>query len=136
MALLLTPFFGSAEVWRREFAAAMSDLDVRIWPEVGDPDDIEAAAIVALPPGTLRTFPNLRLILSLTAGTDSLLRDPDLPDVPIVRAGDPAGDAMMNETALLHVLRHHRNMPEYLRAQARHEWKRLPVRRASERRVA
>jgi glyoxylate/hydroxypyruvate reductase len=135
MALLLTPLFGSAEVWRREFAAAMPELEVRAWPEVGDPADIEAAAIWALPPGTLRKFPNLRLILSLTAGIDALLRDPDLPDVPIARAGDPAGDAMMNETALLHVLRHHRNMPEYLRAQARREWKRLPVKRASERKV-
>jgi glyoxylate/hydroxypyruvate reductase len=135
MALLLTPIFGGPDVWRREFAAVMPDLEIRCWPDVGDPADIEAVALVALPPGTLRTFPNLRLILSLTAGTDSLMRDRDLPDVPIVRAGDPAGDAMMNETALLHVLRHHRNMPDYLRAQARREWKRLPVRRASERKV-
>jgi glyoxylate/hydroxypyruvate reductase A len=133
MALLLTPLFGSAEVWRREFAAAMPELEIRIWPEAGDPAAIEAAAIWALPPGELRKLPNLRLILSLTAGTDALLCDPDLPNVPIVRAGDPAGDAMMNEAALLHVLRHHRNMPEYLRAQARREWKRLPVKRASER---
>ena len=135
MALLLTPVFGGPDVWRREIAAAMPDLEVRIWPDVGDPADIEAAAIIALPPGTLSTFPNLRLIVSLTAGTDSLLRDPDLPDVPIVRAGDPAGDDMMNETALLHVLRHHRDMPEYLRQQARREWKKLPIKPAAERTV-
>lgn len=135
MALLLTPYFGSPEVWRREFAAVLPDLDLRIWPEVGDPADIEAAAIIALPPGTLRRFPNLRLIVSLTAGIDSMLRDTDLPDVPIVRAGDPAGDVMMNETALLHVLRHHRNMPEYVRQQARREWKKLPIKRARERKV-
>lgn len=135
MALLLTPIFGGPEVWRREFGAAMAELDVRIWPEIGDPADIEAAAILALPPGALAKLPNLRLILSLTAGTDALLRDPALPDVPIVRAGDPTGDAMMSETALLHVLRHHRNMPEYLAAQARREWKKLPVKRADERNV-
>ncbi len=135
MALLLTPIFGSPDVWRREFAAAMPDLDVRIWPEAGDPADIEAVAIYALPPGELAKLPNLRLILTLTAGTDSLLRDPALPNVPIVRAGDPGGDVMMNETALLHVLRHHRNMPDYLAAQARREWKKLPVKRADERNV-
>ena len=135
MALLLTPLFGGPEVWRRELAAAMPELEVRIWPDIGDPADIEAAAILALPPGELAKLPNLRLILSLTAGTDSLLRDPDLPDVPIVRAGDPAGDAMMNETALLHVLRHHRNMPAYLAAQTRREWKKLPIKQASERTV-
>ena len=135
MALLLTPRFGSPEVWRREFSAAMPELDVRMWPDIGDPADIEAAAVVSIPSGELAKLPNLRIILSLTAGIDKLMGDPSLPDVPIVRAGDPAGDAMMNETALLHVLRHHRNMPEYLRAQARREWKKLPIKPARERTV-
>jgi len=135
MALLLTPMFGGPEVWRRAFAAGMPDLEVRTWPEIGNPADIEAAAVGIPPAGMLAGLTNLRLILSLTAGTDGLLRDPDLPDVPIVRAGNPAGDAMMNETALLHVLRHHRNMPAYLRAQARSEWIKLPVKPASERKV-
>ncbi len=135
MALLLTPHFGSAEVWRRAFAAVMPELDVRIWPELGNPADIEAAAVGTPPEGALAKLPNLRLIVSLTAGTDGLLRDPDLPAVPIVRAGDPAGDAMINETALLHVLRHHRYMPDYLRAQQRREWIKMPIKRASERKV-
>jgi glyoxylate/hydroxypyruvate reductase A len=135
MALLLTPLFGSAEVWRRAFAAEMPDLEVRVWPDVGDAADIEAAAIGVLPPGELRKLPNLRLIVSLFAGADELLSDPDLPDVPIARGGDPAGDAMMNETVLLHVLRHHRYMPAYLEAQARCEWIKLPLLRASERKV-
>jgi len=135
MALLLTPVFGSAEVWRRAFAVATPALELRIWPEVGDPAEIEAVAVVALPPGALAKLPNLRLIISLTAGVDALLRDPDLPTVPIVRAGDPAGDAMMNETTLLHVLRHHRYMPDYLRAQQRREWIKMPIKPASERKV-
>ena len=135
MALLLTPLFGSAETWRNAFAAEIPDLEVRVWPEVGNPGDIEVAAIGALPAGALRKLPNLRLIVSLFAGADALLRDPDLPDVPIARGGDPAGDAMMNETTLLHVLRHHRYMPAYLQAQARCEWIKMPLQRASERKV-
>ena len=135
MALLLTPMFGGPEVWRPAFAAAMPDLEVRIWPEIGDPAGIEAAAVGVPPAGMLARLTDLRLILSLTAGTEGLLRDPDLPDVPIVRAGNPAGDVMMNETALMHVLRHHRNMPAYLRAQARSEWIKLPIKPARERRV-
>jgi len=135
MVLLLTPLFGSAEVWRRAFAAAMPELELRIWPEVGNPAEIEAVAVAAPPAGALGRLPNLRLILSLTAGTDALLRDPDLPTAPIVRAGDPAGDVMMNETTLLHVLRHHRYMPDYLRAQQRREWIKMPIKPASERKV-
>ena len=135
MALLLTPMFGSAEVWRRAFAAEMPDLEVRVWPDVGNAADIEAAAVGALPPGALRKLPNLRLIVSLFAGADALLSDPDLPDVPIARGGDPAGDAMMNEAVLLHVLRHHRYMPAYQQAQARCEWIKMPLLQASERKV-
>ena len=135
MALLLMPVFGSAETWRRAFAAAMPELELRIWPELGNPADIEAAAMAIPPAGALAKLPNLRLILSLTAGVDGLLRDPDLPAVPIVRAGDPAGDAMMNEATLLHVLRHHRYMPDYLAAQRRREWIKKPIKAASERKV-
>jgi glyoxylate/hydroxypyruvate reductase A len=135
MALLLTPLFGGAETWRRGFAAAMPDLELRIWPDLGNPADIEVAAVATPPAGALAKLPNLRLIVSLTAGVDGLLRDPDLPAVPIVRAGDPAGDAMMNEATLLHVLRHHRYMPDYLAAQRRREWIKLPIKAASERKV-
>jgi glyoxylate/hydroxypyruvate reductase len=135
MALLLAPTFGNPDLWRRVIAGAMPELEVRIWPEVGNAADIEAAAIGAPPRGALAKLPNLRLILSLTAGIDGLLSDPDLPDVPIVRTSDANGDRMMNETALLHVLRHHRYMPEYVRAQQRREWIRLPILPATERKV-
>jgi glyoxylate/hydroxypyruvate reductase A len=135
MALLLNAFFGKPEDWRRLFAAEMPQLDLRIWPDAGDPAGIEVAAVAALPPGRLKAFPNLRLIVSLLAGAEALLRDPELPDVPIVRAGNPDGDAMMNEAALLHVLRHHRNLPAYLLAQQRCEWISLPRLRAQERKV-
>lgn len=132
MVLLLQPLFGGDDMWRSLLHAVMPEIEVRIWPEIGNPADIEVAAILALPAGTLAKLPNLRLIVSMVAGTDALLRDPDLPSIPVVRAGDPDGDAMMNETALLHVLRHHRNMPDYLRAQQRCEWIKIPVKAASE----
>lgn len=135
MAILVTPVSGGADVWRDALTAAIPDADVRVWPNVGNRDDIEIAAVGAPPKGALAGLPNLRLIISLTAGTDALLRDPDLPPVPIVRAGDPAGDTMMNETALMHVMRHHRYLPEYARAQQRGEWIKMPITPANERKI-
>jgi glyoxylate/hydroxypyruvate reductase A len=135
MALLLTSFFGAPAEWRRLFAAQMPDLDVRIWPEVGNEADIEVAAITTLPHGKLKSLPNLKMIVSLLAGADVLLSDPELPDVPIVRAGNPDGDEMMSEAALLHVLRHHRHLPAYCLAQQRCAWISLPRLRARERKV-
>ena len=136
MALLLTPISNPARDWLRLFAAELPGLEVRIWPDIGDPAAIEIAAVAHVPHGALARLPNLRLIASLFAGQEVLLGDPTLPrHVPIVRTGNPDGDVMMSETALLHVLRHHRYLPDYALAQQRHEWKRQPVLSASERRV-
>jgi glyoxylate/hydroxypyruvate reductase A len=135
MALLLHTFFGKPDDWRRVLAAELPDLDIRIWPEAGNPADIDVAAVAHVPHGALKAFPNLRLVVSLLAGQEHLLSDPALPNVPIVRAGQPKGDVMINETALLHVLRHHRHLPAYALAQQRKEWISLKPSRTNERRV-
>ena len=136
MALLLTPLSIPAADWLRCFAAELPGMEVRVWPDVGDRAEIDIAVVGRLPDGELASFPHLRLIASLFAGQDLLLSDPALPPgVPIVRTSNPDGEVMMSETALLHVLRHHRSLPAYLLAQQRREWK--PLRRipASQRRV-
>jgi glyoxylate/hydroxypyruvate reductase A len=135
MALLITPVFGPPDEWRTLIAAEIPDLDVRFWPDVGDPGGIEVAAVAGLPRGTLKTFPNLRLIISLTAGVDGILDDPELPNIPVVRAADADGDAMINEFALLHVLRHHRDMPAFAAAQQAGEWLALKPIPASQRKI-
>ncbi len=136
MALLINFFFGKPEDWKQYFAREMPDLDVRIWPDAGNRDEIDVIACGWLPEGEFKTFPNLKLIVSLLAGPDHLLHDPAVPThVPIVRAGNPEGDEMMTETTLLHVLRHHRNSPAYAAAQARAEWVSLPRVPARERKV-
>ena len=94
--------------------------------EVTDPADISCAIIAHPPHGIFSAYRNLRLIGTVTAGVDRLLADPDLPPgVPIVRGGDPAGDPQITENIILHVLRHHRQVPAYAAAQARAEWVRL-----------
>jgi glyoxylate/hydroxypyruvate reductase A len=136
MALLFNFFFAKPEDWKQWFAAAMPGLDVRFWPDTGNRAEIDVIACGWLPEGEFATFPNLKLIVSLLAGPDHLLHDPAVPKhVPIVRAGDPSGDTMMNEVTLLHVLRHHRNMPAYALAQQRAEWVNLPRQPARERKV-
>jgi glyoxylate/hydroxypyruvate reductase len=125
MALLLNPP-GPPPEWLRQLKAALPDIEVRLWPEVGNRDEIEIAAVGSLPHGELARLPKLRMIASLFAGQDLLLGDPQLPDVPIVRTDTQEGSQSMTETVLLHVLRHHRFMPQYRDQQQRHAWKPLP----------
>jgi glyoxylate/hydroxypyruvate reductase A len=126
MALLLTPL-GPPPEWLRLFKAELPDLEVRLWPDIGDRDQIEIAAVGNLPHGELARLPRLRMIASLFAGQDMLLGDPHLPPgVPIVRTDTAEGSLSMTETVLLHVLRHHRFLPQYQEQQQRREWKPLP----------
>ena len=136
VALLLKPASEPAANWTSEFRRLLPDLEVRVWPDVGEPESIEYALVANLPFGQLQQFPNLRMIVSLPVGLDHLLDDPQLPKhVPMTRCVSPDGDPGMNEFALLHVLRHHRQLPAYQMLQQRAEWQKLPQPTTAERRV-
>jgi glyoxylate/hydroxypyruvate reductase A len=124
-----------ADAWRAELQARIPDLDVRIWPEVGDPAAIDVALVWRPPPGELARYPNLRAILSLGAGIDGLIADPDLPDVPVARMVDPSLTRTMTEYVLLAVLRHHREFDRFERAQHAREWAYAFPPQAADRRV-
>jgi len=136
VVLLLKPGTEAAAKWIAEFKRLMPELEVRVWPEVGNPADIEVALVAKLPFGELAKLPKLRLILSLPVGLDYILDDPKLPKgIPITRTVDPDGDPMMVEYAVMNVLRHHRHLPEYHEFQHARTWKKLPQTLAANRRI-
>jgi glyoxylate/hydroxypyruvate reductase len=135
VALLFLSPDDPADLWRQELTSRMPELDFRVWPEVGDPSDVELALVWRPPQGELRRYPNLVAILSLAAGVDGLLTDPELPDVPIARMVDPSLRRTMIEYVLLAVLRHHRELDRYEREQRARRWAYAFPPQASERRV-
>jgi glyoxylate/hydroxypyruvate reductase A len=124
-----------AEQFADEIRALDPKLDLRIAPDVGAAGDIDTALVWQPPAGLLGTLPNLKLIVSVGAGVDSLLQDPTLPDVPLVRFVDPDLTGRMAEYIALHVLYHHRRMSEFRELQARKIWEYLPEPAAREVRV-
>ena len=57
------------------------DMDLRVWPDrMGDPAEIDYAVAWLPPANVLRGLPNLKVIFSLGAGVDAILKDPTLPD--------------------------------------------------------
>ena len=94
-----------------------------LWPDRrGDPDDVIYACAWQAPRGALTGFPNLEIVFSLGAGVDHIVRDPTVPDVPIVRIVDPDLTMRMTEYVVLHVLMHHRRQRLYDVQQHERRW--------------
>jgi glyoxylate/hydroxypyruvate reductase len=124
-----------SERFAAEMRALDPDLDVRVAPDIGRAEDIEAALAWQPPPGLLASLPNLGLIVSVGAGVDGLMQDPTLPNVPLVRYVDPDLSGRMAAYIALQVLYHHRRMSEFRELQTRASWNYLPEPTAREVRV-
>src|SRR5271169_2661003 len=131
MALLFRSTVDSAARWSGQLVQVMPGLEIRIWPDIGDPAEIDYALVWRPEPGLLASLPNLRLILSLGAGIDHILCDPQLPrEAPIVRLVDPYLTAAMSEYVVLQVLRLHRRDQDYRAQQQAGIWRELPQKNA------
>src|SRR5258708_970221 len=136
MALLFRSTPESAARWRPYFARLMPELEVRVWPDVGEVADIDYALVWQPEPGLLASLPRLKLILNLGAGVDHLLADPTLPrHVPIVRLVDPYMTDAMSEYVVLQVLRLHRRDLDYQAQQQACLWRELDQKNAAQRPV-
>jgi len=113
--------------------AALPDEDVREWPEIGDPAEIDICMVFRMAPGFLAPFTNLKLLSATGAGVDHYLLDPDLPrHLPLVRIVDESFAARMADYVTSWVLFHHRDIAHYLAAQQRREWSVKPMRSAGD----
>ncbi len=98
-------------------------IEPRIWPEAGDPEEVEAVVAWKHPPGLLREFPRLRLVLSFGAGVEHLLADPGLPPgIPLVRTVEPGLLSGMAEYVVSAVAQHRRHWEAYREDQRAARW--------------
>jgi glyoxylate/hydroxypyruvate reductase A len=123
MAVLIIAPHERPDWWAAQLTHIDPSLDVRTWPDAGDPADIRYALAWKPPHGALAAFPNLEVVYSLGAGVDHLFRDPEFPDgVAVSRVVDPYLTAGMREYVLLHVLRYHKGQPVFDAQQRDHVW--------------
>jgi glyoxylate/hydroxypyruvate reductase len=122
--------------WGRALGAALPGLDWRVSPDgIGDPAEIRAALVWKPPPGFFAPMRNLRLIVNLGAGVDSLMGRDDLPPVPIARLNDQGMVQLMTSYVVFAVTRYARDIHLFERAQRRGEWRYILPRALSEIRV-
>ena len=125
MSILLasTDFWEDMEVWSSALQEAMPEMDVKVYPDEGDINDIEYAVVWKHPRGILNQYPNLKAILSLGAGVDHVISDPELPEgLPIVRLVDKKLTHEMFLHSLHWVLHFHSDQYLYRIQQQRREW--------------
>jgi glyoxylate/hydroxypyruvate reductase A len=138
MALLLVNLdrmIGDPAAWRDTFAAQLPDFELRIWPDSGDTSEIEYLAFMRPDFDVIPALPNLKAMFTRSAGVDSFIGHPNVPQVPLGKLEPSGGDPMMTEYVIMHVLRFHRDMPGYQARQANKEWHRVAITRPEERRI-
>lgn len=137
MALLFISSTDDPDAWLSTLAAELPDLEMRVWPQMGDAGTIRYALVWNPPRGLLASLPNLKAVLSLGAGVDALLADPTLPpDLPVVRLVEPGLTAGMTEYVVWQALAWHRNERAYRTQQAEGRWQKCREQLAWQRSVA
>ncbi len=129
---------------KTEDTAQWIDLLATLLPEhavedmgcTADRNAIKYAVVWAPPAGAIATFPNLKAVVSISAGVDHVLRDPELPrHLPVLRTVGPDMMQRMREYVALHVMSHHRELMTTDVNQRRRIWKQVATPLATQRRV-
>ena len=123
IVLASTDFWEDMEVWSNGLQKAMPEMDIKVYPDDGDVNEVEFAVVWKHPRGILKKYPNLKAILSLGAGVDHIISDPDLPEgLPIIRLVDKKLTHEMCLHALHWVLHFHSDQYLYRSQQLKRQW--------------
>ncbi len=133
--LIMDLMTGEKEEWLNYFQRELPSLEVRFWPDIGNLSDIQYLAFGRQYFDDLPNLPNLKFMMTRQAGVDAWIKHPKIPKVPLTKLEPESGDPMMTEYVVMHVLRLHRNIPEYRSQQAKKIWQPLRQHRPEERKI-
>lgn len=123
MALLIVAPNRDTQAVQEHLRKQDPTLDIRIWPEIGDPNDIDFAVVWKHPPELLIQLPALKAISSYGAGVESILNDPLLPaDLPVGRISGPRLAADMAEFVTAVIINQHRGLWGFYEDQKAQRW--------------
>ena len=126
---------GRGVLWGRFFGARAPELPFRIWPDIGDPDDVRYLAVWKPPENIAATFRNLELLFSVGAGVDQFDLTQLPSHIPLVRMIDPGIRESMLEYATMAVLALHRDLVDFIAQQREQTWREIQIISASSRRI-
>lgn len=101
MSLLLIAKNRDMKPWKEALLVEDPNLDVEIWPKVQSKERVTFAVSWNHPEKVLGNYPNLKVVTSLGAGADHLLKDESIPEVvQLARVMIPSLKNQMTEYVL------------------------------------
>lgn len=111
MSLLIVSSQRDPKAWVQALKEKDPDLELEVFPEVGDPSKVEFALSWKHPHGIYKRYPNLKVIASMGAGIDHIIEDSDIPEnIKITRVIDEQLTKDMSVFVLSLILDHLRNL--------------------------
>lgn len=124
MSILLISRTRNMEPYRDALMALDSNLDVEIWPDIKSRERVSFAVAWKQPKNQFSQYPNLKVVSSLGAGADHLLKDGSIPQhVALTRVVAPTLTDQMCDFVTLSVLAMMRRFHNYNKQQVWADWK-------------
>ena len=127
MAILYAADAEEAEMWLGAMRAIDPKVSFRIWPDWGDPKEIDFIIVGGQAPEDLSPFVNAKAIQSTWAGVNTLMASNLPKGVPVARMVDRGLTASMTEFVVFQVLDVLRQGRELRRAQRNGKWIDPPI---------
>lgn len=136
MAMILINPWRDVTPWVKALKEERPDLDLRVYPDDSNKDEVEFALVWNHPMGVFKEYPNLKCISSMGAGVDHVLKDPELPEsAQVTRVTDEYLTRDMADFTIALIMNHLRGLSFYKVREASQEWKPKSYLRISDVRV-
>ncbi len=100
----------NVKLWEKQFNLFSSNINISIWPNIDNYDDIDCVCLWKHPKGILNKFKNIKLIYSMGAGVDHIINDSLPNNVPVCRISDKKLSFSMTNYIITAVMFYHRRL--------------------------
>lgn len=130
MSLLVISPGKDPEAWVKALKEQHPGLNIYVYPEDHDKEEVEFALTWKHPRGIFKNYPNLKVIASMGAGVDHITSDEELPEnIKITKVVDNRLEEDMGTFVLSLILAHQRNLLYYRESQLNEKWEPVPYTR-------